>query len=100
MSQLDDATVRHVAHLARIAVTDEEVRLFGAQLSKILDYVNQLNELDTSGVTPTAHPHDAANVFAPDVPRTPWTPDQALLNAPARHGDFFRVPRVLDQSDA
>lgn len=100
MSQLDDATVRHVAHLARIAVTDEEVRLFGAQLSKILDYVNQLNELDTAEVAPTAHPHNAADVFAPDTPKSPWTPAEALKNAPARHGDFFLVPRVLDQSDA
>lgn len=100
MSQLDDATVRHVAHLARIAITDEEVRLYGKQLSKILDYVNQLNELDTSDVPPSEHPLYASNVFRADDPHQSWSHDAALKNAPDRHGDFFRVPKVLDQEDA
>ena len=97
---LDDSTVRHVAHLARIAITDAEVRLYGEQLSKILDYVNQLNELDTSDVPPTEHPLLASNVSSPDAPHRSWSPDDALKNAPDRHGDFFRVPKVLDQEDA
>jgi aspartyl-tRNA(Asn)/glutamyl-tRNA(Gln) amidotransferase subunit C len=100
MAQLDDVTVRHVAHLARIAISDAEVRLYGEQLSKILDYVNQLREVDTSHVPPSEHPLLAANVFRPDVPHQPWSPDVALKNAPDRHGDFFRVPKVLDQEDA
>ncbi len=100
MAQLDDSTVRHVAHLARIAITDAEVRLYGEQLSKILEYVDQLNELDTSDVPPTAHPHSGFNVFRPDLPHKTWSSDDALKNAPDRHGDFFRVPKVLDQEDA
>ena len=98
--QLDDATVSHVAHLARIAITDAEAKLYGEQLSKILDYVNQLNELDTSEVPPTEHPLLASNVFRPDAPHPSWSPDDALKNTPDRHGDFFRVPKVLDQEDA
>ena len=100
MNQLDDLTVRHVAHLARIAITDAEARLYAEQLSKILDYVNQLNELDTSNIPPTEHPLLASNVFRPDVPHESWSPDGALKNAADRHGDFFRVPKVLDQEDA
>ena len=100
MAQLDDSTVRHVAHLARIAITDDEVRLYGEQLSKILDYVNLLSELDTADVSPTEHPLSACNVFRPDVPHPSWSPDDALKNAPDRHGDFFLVPKVLDQEDA
>ena len=100
MPQLDESTVRHMAHLARIAITDAEVRLYGEQLSKILEYVDQLNELDTSDVPPTAHPHSGCNVFRPDLPHKTWSPDDALKNAPDRHGDFFRVPKVLDQEDA
>ena len=100
MAQLDESTVRHVAHLARIAITDSEAKLYGEQLSKILDYVNQLGELDTSDVPPTEHPLLASNVFRPDVPHQPWSPEDSLKNAPERHGDFFRVPKVLDQEDA
>ncbi len=98
--QLDDSAVRHVAHLARIAITEDEVRLYGEQLSKILDYVNQLGELDTTDVPPTEHPLSACNVFRSDVPHSSWSPDGALKNAPDRQGDFFRVPKVLDQKDA
>jgi len=98
-SKLDDSAVRHVAHLARIAITQAEIKLYGEQLSKILDYVNQLNELDTSDVSPTEHPLLASDVFRPDVPHPSWSPDDALKNAPDRHGDFFRVPKVLDQED-
>ncbi len=100
MNQLDEKTVRHVAHLARIAITDAEARLYGEQLSKILDYVNQMNELDTTNVPPTEHPLQAADVFRADVIHESWPPDLALKNAPDRHGDFFRVPKVLDQEDA
>ena len=100
MSRIDESAVRHVAHLARITVTDDEVRLYTEQLSKILEYVGQLGEVHTTDVEPMAHPQDSANVFRADQPLPCWSPDQALLNAPDRHGDFFRVPKVLDQGDA
>jgi aspartyl-tRNA(Asn)/glutamyl-tRNA(Gln) amidotransferase subunit C len=100
MPDLDEKIVRHVAHLARITITDAEAALYRDQLSKILDYVNQLNELDTAAVPPLDHPGNACNVFRADVPHLPWTQDDALKNAPERHGEFFRVPKVLDQEDA
>lgn len=98
--QLDEKTVRHVAHLARIAITDAEVTLYREQLSTILAYVSQLTELDTSDVPPSEHSLSTFNVLRADRPHQSWTPDDALKNAPDRHGDFFRVPKVLDQEGA
>jgi len=100
MAQLDESAVRHVAHLARLHITDEEVARYGEQLSHILDYVRQLNELDTKDVPPTAHPHPLTNVLRDDVVRPCWTGDQALANAPQRQESFFSVPKVLDQESA
>ena len=97
---LDEAAVRHVAHLARLKIADAEAALFASQLSKVLDYVEQLNELDTKDVTPTAHALRLSNVFRDDVVRPCWTPDQALHNAPDRHEGFFRVPKVLDHESS
>ena len=99
-SLLDEAAVRHVARLARLKITDAEAALFASQLSKVLEYVEQLNEVDTRNVPPTAHALPVSNVFREDVVRSSWTPDQALHNAPDCHDDFFRVPKVLDQESS
>lgn len=96
-SSIDEATVRHVAHLARLKLTDDEISQFARQLSSILDYVRQLNELDTEGVEPTAHALPIKNVFRKDTISPSWRPEQALHDAPDTHGDFFRVPKVFDQ---
>jgi aspartyl-tRNA(Asn)/glutamyl-tRNA(Gln) amidotransferase subunit C len=66
-------------------------------LSAILAYVEQLNEVDTQDVPPTAHALPVKNVFREDVPGKCLTPDEALANAPARDGNFFAVPKVLEQ---
>lgn len=95
--KIDEKQVRHIAHLSRLKPSDEEVRLFSDQLSAIVEYVEKLNELDTTGVEPTAHALPVHNVFREDVPTTPFAPDQALANAPQRDGSFFGVPKVLDQ---
>ena len=100
MPRLDENTVLHVAHLARIAITDTEVALFGEQLSNILEYVQQLTELDTSEVPPSEHTLSNFNVIRTDTTQQSWSPDAALRNAPDRHHDFFRVPKVLDQEGA
>jgi aspartyl-tRNA(Asn)/glutamyl-tRNA(Gln) amidotransferase subunit C len=84
--------VRHVAQLARLKLTDEELARFGEQLSAILDAVGKVSELDLSDVPPTAHPLDLANVWAEDVPRPSLAVEEALANAPDRDGSFFRVP--------
>ena len=96
-SSLDEDAVRHVAHLARLEITDEEVARYGEQLSQILHYMGQLNELDTTDVPPTAHPLAVSNVFREDNVRPGLEPHQALRNAPDRQEDLFRVPKVLDQ---
>jgi len=97
---LDQATVRHVAQLARLRISDEEVARFAEQLSSILTYVEQLNELDTRDVPPTAHPLPVTNVMRDDAVRPCWEPDTALRNAPQSQDGFFRVPKVLDQESA
>jgi aspartyl-tRNA(Asn)/glutamyl-tRNA(Gln) amidotransferase subunit C len=84
--------VRHVARLARLQLTDEELARFGEQLSAILDAVGKVSELDLSDVPPTAHPLDLVNVWGEDEPRPSLLVEDALANAPDRDGSFFRVP--------
>ena len=99
-TKISESDVRHIAHLARLNPTDEEVRRASEQLSAILAYVEQLNEVDTQDVPPTAHALPVKNVFREDVPGKCLTPDEALANAPARDGNFFAVPKVLEQDSA
>ena len=94
---LDAAAVRHVANLARLEMTDEEIERFTEQLSKVLGFVEQLNELDTTDVPPTAHPLPLKNVFRDDTVRAPWEPERAMQNAPQSQDGCFKVPKVLDR---
>ena len=94
---IDREQVRHVAHLARLKLTDNQVDRFRDDLSAVLDYVNLLSRVDTQGVEPTAHPLPLRNVFRDDRPGASLTPEAALANAPQREQTFFRVPKVLDQ---
>jgi aspartyl-tRNA(Asn)/glutamyl-tRNA(Gln) amidotransferase subunit C len=89
--------VRKVAALARLDLADADLEPMRAQLSAILDYVDQLQQLDTEGVEPLAHP--LRNVFRADDPAPSLPADAALANAPARSGDFFAVPAVFDTDD-
>jgi aspartyl-tRNA(Asn)/glutamyl-tRNA(Gln) amidotransferase subunit C len=84
--------VLHVARLARLALTEEEVERLGAQLSAILEAVGKVAELDLEGVEPTSHPLDLANVSAEDEPQPSLSADEVFANAPDREGNFFRVP--------
>jgi aspartyl-tRNA(Asn)/glutamyl-tRNA(Gln) amidotransferase subunit C len=84
--------VLHVARLARLELTDEEVERFTEQLSAILEAVAKVSELDLADVEPTAHPLDLVNVWAPDEPRPSIPVDDALANAPEREAGFFKVP--------
>jgi aspartyl-tRNA(Asn)/glutamyl-tRNA(Gln) amidotransferase subunit C len=88
--------VRWVAHLARLELTDAELETMTAQLSRIVDYVNQLQEVNTAGVEPLAHALDLHNVFREDEPARSLPVDAALANAPERRGDFYGVPAVLE----
>jgi aspartyl-tRNA(Asn)/glutamyl-tRNA(Gln) amidotransferase subunit C len=84
--------VLHVARLARLALTDDEVERLGAQLNAILDAVGKVAELDLEGVEPTAHPLELLNVWADDEPRPSLPVEEALANASDREAGFFRVP--------
>jgi aspartyl-tRNA(Asn)/glutamyl-tRNA(Gln) amidotransferase subunit C len=97
---IDEAQVRHIAFLARLKLTDEEVRLYQRRLGALLDYFTSLQNVNTDGVEPTAHPLSVTNVFREDVPTAPLGVDAALANAPVRESPFFRVPKVLDQETA
>ena len=87
---------RKVARLARLALSDADLAKMQQQLSAILDYVDQLQRVNTEGVEPLAHPLKVHNVFRADEPAPSLPVDAALANAPARLGDFFAVPAVLD----
>jgi aspartyl-tRNA(Asn)/glutamyl-tRNA(Gln) amidotransferase subunit C len=86
--------VLHVAKLARLALTDDEVERFREQLSAILEAVGKVSELDLEGVPPTSHPLDLVNVLAEDEPRPCLSRVEALANAPDPEGGFFGVPAV------
>lgn len=88
--------VAHVAQLARLEFAEEEMDSFTFQLNRILEYIDKLNELDTSGVNPMTHPLALCNAFREDMV-APSLPDEIpLMNAPAPRGRFFSVPRVIE----
>jgi aspartyl-tRNA(Asn)/glutamyl-tRNA(Gln) amidotransferase subunit C len=84
--------VLHVARLARLALTDDEVERLTDELGAILDAVGVVAELDLSAVTPTSHPLDLVNVWDEDEPRPSLALQDVFANAPARDRDHFRVP--------
>ena len=96
---MDIDEVRKVARLARLDLPDADLAVLARQLTAILGYMDQLKELDTETVEPLAHPLPVQNVFRPDELRPSLPVDEALRNAPARVGDFFAVPAVLDPAD-
>ena len=84
--------VLHVARLARLALSDEEVERLTEQLGAILEAVGKVSELDLSDVPPTSHPLQLVNVLADDEPVPSLSLDEVFANAPEREGDLFRVP--------
>jgi aspartyl-tRNA(Asn)/glutamyl-tRNA(Gln) amidotransferase subunit C len=92
MAGISKEEVLHVARLARLELTDDEVTRFQGQLSAILEAVSTVSELDLSDVPPTAHPLEIQNAWAEDEPLPSLTQDEAFANAPDREGDYFRVP--------
>jgi aspartyl-tRNA(Asn)/glutamyl-tRNA(Gln) amidotransferase subunit C len=86
--------VRWIAHLARLEMPDDELAIIGRDLNAIVEYIDQLRELDTDSVEPLAHPLDLTCVFRDDEP-VPSTPvDEILANAPVRSEDYYAVPAV------
>ena len=88
--------VEHVARLSRLALSEAEAERMREQLSGILAYIDKLRALDTAGVEPTSHAVPVVNVFREDEPRPPFPVEDMLRNAPDRAGNFFRVPRIIE----
>jgi aspartyl-tRNA(Asn)/glutamyl-tRNA(Gln) amidotransferase subunit C len=86
----------HIAHLARLRLTAAEKEKFGAQLNSILTYVEKLNEPDTSGVEPTSHVLALSDVMREDKARASLSRNEALMNAPDRNENFYRVPKIIE----
>lgn len=95
---IDKAQVKKVAKLARLELTEAELEKFTTQLSAILDYVAKMNELDTENVEPLAHCLPVSNVFRQDVVKPSLGTEKALANAPERDNEFFKVPKILDDT--
>jgi aspartyl-tRNA(Asn)/glutamyl-tRNA(Gln) amidotransferase subunit C len=89
--------VRKVADLARLEISDAELDTMARQLNAIVDYINQLQTVNTDGVEPLAHALDLHDVFRSDEPGQSLSEDEALANAPARKGNFYRVPAVFGE---
>jgi len=87
--------VRKVADLARLDISEADLATMTRQLSAIVEYINQLQTVNTDGVEPLAHALDVHDVFRDDVPGPSLTVDAALANAPARKDNFYRVPPVF-----
>lgn len=89
--------VAHVAELAKLGLTEEELEGFTRQLSSILEYAQMLQEVDTEAISPTAQVIALENVMREDQPRPSFPPEGILANAPRREGDSFRVPLILEE---
>lgn len=89
--------VQHIARLARVGLSEEDVEHFREQLSEILDYFERLRQVDTRGVPPTAHTLPLHNVMREDEPAPPLDREAVLGNAPVREGDYFRVRVILEE---
>ena len=94
---LTRSDVAHVAHLARLGLTDEELVRFEGQLNHILDQYAKLAERDTSAIPPTAQTIELENILRDDVSRPSFGIAEALANAPARDGDFIVVPAIIGE---
>ena len=90
--------IDYVAQLARIALTDDEKRRFAQQLGDVLTYVEKLEQVDVTGVEPTAHAFEVVNVWQADVPAAPFSPEVALRNAPDVREQMIVVPKVVDDA--
>lgn len=95
---LERSDVAHVAALARLTLSDDELDLFTTQLAKVIDHARDVAALDVSGVAPTAHPLPIHNVLRADEERPGLTRDEALAAAPAAEDGRFRVPRIVGES--
>jgi len=89
--------VEHVARLARLELSEADKERMRRELDRILSYIDKLRALDTEGVEPTSHAVPMTNVMREDATRPSFPHDEMLANAPERSGDFFRVPKIIEE---
>jgi len=89
--------VEHIAQLAKLEFTDAEKEKFTHQMNQILEYVEQMNKLDTSRVEPLSHVIELSNVFRADAVKQGVSTEEALKNAPSKTEEFFKVPKVINE---
>jgi len=94
--KIDKSVVEHVAHLARLSLAPEEIELYTEQIDRILEYMDKLNSLDTTGIEPTTHAVPLGNVFRQDEVNHNFTVEESVGNAPERRGSFFKVPPIIE----
>ena len=99
MATLSRSDVEHVAYLARLGLTEDELTLLEGQLNHILDQYAILARLDTEHIPPTAQTIELENILRDDVAGPSLSVDEVLRNAPAREGEFFLVPPILTERD-
>jgi len=97
---LSESEVRHVAMLARLALTDEQIETLRGELNSILGHIDTIQQLDLEGVEPTAHAIPTVNSTRPDEPRQGLSREMALLNAPEAEDGAFVIPRIVGGGDA
>jgi aspartyl-tRNA(Asn)/glutamyl-tRNA(Gln) amidotransferase subunit C len=95
--QIDKDTVAKIAHLARLEVSEQETEAMMTDMSKILDFMAKLNEVDTDNVEPLVYMTDDVNVLREDVVKPEITHEEALLNAPEQDGKHFLVAKVIER---
>lgn len=93
---MDEATVRHVAHLARLELSDEEIAKFTGDMTAITEYVAQLAKVNVEGVEGTVHPVADRNLWREDKVAPSFKREQATGNAPEDEQNFFKVPKVVE----
>lgn len=96
MSRISEDQVKHVAHLARLAITEEEAQMLTDQLDKIITYAEELNELNTDNVEPTAHVLEIKNVMREDRAEKGLPREEVLKNAPEHQGGQIKVPGIME----
>jgi aspartyl-tRNA(Asn)/glutamyl-tRNA(Gln) amidotransferase subunit C len=99
VSQISRDEVAHLARLARLALTDDELDSYAGQLDAILSHVSQIQSVDVTGVDPTGNPLKDVNVFRSDVVESCLTQDEALDQAPNAVDGRFAVPRILGEAE-
>ena len=97
MAQISRDEIAHLALLSRLALSDEEIDTFAAQIDDIIGYVSHVQDVDTTGVTPMSHPHAQRTMMRVDEVGYSFTPEQAVDQAPDKEDNMFVVPRILGE---